>query len=178
MESFSQALLNALDMAIFEHENNGVFKAIGPQPQWFSEVYGKTIQPIQPVKLAKRFLLLANFLEDAAELWNNGKGFRLKSGTWAEADATGKQLQIEATAFNLQKKHMLILECGQYSYKEKQLMLSKTNVFSFDYKMLEVLEHQEQEIRADMAEKLEAEMQSLREEIRILKKRLAGYERE
>ncbi len=176
MDSFNLELLNALEMAVFEATDDGAFKALGRLPEWFHTIYEGKISEGKPLKLSKRFLFLANFLEDAHELWNSEEDIRLKSGTWTEKGPAGREIQLEAVALNLGSRHILIVQCGQYSYKEKKFILSKSNALSFDYKMLEAFEHQEQEIRKDMAEKLETEMQSLRDEITILKKRLATCE--
>ena len=176
MDSFNLELLNALEMAVFEAGDEGLFKALGTLPEWFHSIYEGKISEGVPLKLSKRFLFLANFLEDARELWNSKEDIRLKSGTWTETGPSGRHLELEAVALNLGPRHILILQCGQYSYKEKQFILSKGNALAFDYKMLEAFEHQEQEIRKDMAQKLETEMQSLRDEITVLKKRLAACE--
>ncbi len=178
MDSFNQKLLTSLEMAVFEARPDGMFTVLGSLPKWFQNIYQGQIAENRPLKLGTRFLFLANFLEDAAELWESDEDIRLKSGTWAETDTNGRQMQLEAVALNIEARHILILQCGQYSYKEKQFILSKSNAMTFDYKMLEAFEHQEQEIRKDMAEKLEMEMQSLRDEITILKKRLATCEGE
>jgi hypothetical protein len=100
---------------------------LGLAPKWFQSIYQGEIKGDQPLKLSKRFLFLANFLEDANELWESGEDIRLKSGTWAETDSNGRQLHLEAVALNIEKRHILILQCGQYSYKEKQFILSKSN---------------------------------------------------
>ncbi len=176
MDSFNQELLTALEMAVFEAAEDGTFHVLGSLPEWFKSIYEREASGKPSLKLSKRFLFLANFLEDAQELWKSEEDIRLKSGAWAETGSSGRQLQLEAIALNIEKRHILILQCGQYSYKEKQFILSKSNALSFDYKLLKAFEHQEQEIRKDMAEKLETEMQSLRDEIRILKKRLAACE--
>lgn len=162
MQNNNQSILSALDLAVLESKDGIYFYPINEVPEWFQTIYPEMASESKPFNLARKFLFLANFLEDAAELWSSEDKKRLKSGAWVESDAEGREHQIEATAINLRPKKIIILESSSYSVKEKQLILSKSNVFAFDQKMLETFEQHETQIRAEVEEKMEKEFQTLR----------------
>lgn len=172
MENYNQKILLALDLAVLESSDGIHFSCVGTFPQWFQSVYPKLSAGTKPFNLAKKFLFLANFLEDAAELWATEDKQRLKSGAWIETDAEGREHQIEATAINLKNQKIIILESNSYSTKEKQLILTKSNVFGFDQKMLEAFEQHESQIRADIQEKISKELEGLRKENAELREQL------
>lgn len=172
MEMYNQEIIQALELAVFESADGEYFKSLYALPDWFHSSYPQIGSASKPIKLAQQFLFLANFLEDAKELWHKAEKGRLKSGSWIANDSHGKEYQVEATAINLDEKKVLILESGSYSDKEKEFILSKNESMAFDLKLLEAFEHQEQQIRIDMREKLEGEFQQLREENTNLRLRL------
>lgn len=177
MENYNHQIIEALDLAVFESTDGTQFVCVNTIPDWFRAVYPEISTEQKPLKLARKFLFLANFLEDAADLWKTQDKSRLKSGTWVATDAEGREYQIEATAINLTDKKILLLESGAYSAKEKELILSKSNAFAFDYKMLEAFERHETQIRADVKEKMEKEFQALRFENDALRKRISEMEK-
>jgi len=174
MENYNQEILAALELAVLESNDGIHFSCINAFPQWFQNVYPIVSADGKPFNLARKFLFLANFLEDATELWKSEDTKRLKSGSWVETDAEGQEHQIEATAINLKQKKIIILESSSYSLKEKQLILSKSNVFGFDQKMMEAFERHETQIRADVKEKMDKEFQILRAENTEMRERLSG----
>ena len=176
MDQFNQDLITALDLAVLENKEGANFRFVGPVPGWFQILYPEMTDPDRPIKPGRKFVFLVHFLEDAETFWKeNGEG-RLKSGTWTEVDAQGREHQLEATAINLKEKKILVLECGRYSYKEKQFILSSSSAYAFDYKLFEAFEEHEKQIRADVREKLFAEYQELKDENERLKQRIAALE--
>ncbi len=177
MTNYNQEILAAMDLAVLESSDGVYFSCLNEIPKWFQVIYPEISAAKKPFNLARKFLFLANFLEDAAELWETGDKQRLKSGVWVETDAEGREHQIEAIAINLNNKKIIILESSSYSSKEKQLIFSKRNVFSFDQKMLQALERQETQIRADVKEKMDKEFQVLRAENAELREQLSELQK-
>ncbi len=177
MDIFYKNLMTALDLAVLENKDDESFSFLGPIPQWFRLLYPEMIDPDRPIKLARKFIFLAHFLEDANTFWDEQAEGRLKSGSWTEVDTHGQEHQLEAAAVNIESKKVLILECGRYSYKEKQFILSSSSAYSFDYKLLEAFEEHEKQIRADVKEKLFAECQQLKNENEHFKQRIAELEK-
>ncbi len=176
MDTFNQNLMTALDLAVLENKDNESFSFLGSIPQWFQLLYPEMVDPDRPIKLARKFIFLAHFLEDANTFWDENAEGRLKSGSWTEVDTHGQEHQLEAAAVNMENKKVLILECGRYSYKEKQYILSSSSAYSFDYKLLEAFEEHEKQIRADVKEKLFVECQQLKDENEHFKLRIAELE--
>lgn len=176
MDTFNQQLFVVLDLAVLERGAGGAFDALGSLPEWFRKLYpefkaGKTMA------LDRRLPFLAHFFSDAQELWKSGKKGRLKSGQWSETDSNGQMYQIEATAVNVEKQQILVLETGNYSKQEKEFLFKSHGTLAFDTKMLEAFEYQEAQIRAHAREQLETELQALRDENEELKVRLTSLEK-
>lgn len=177
MDIFYKNLMTALDLAVLENKESEDFSFLGPIPKWFQLLYPEMVDPGKPIKLARKFIFLAHFLEDAKIFWDENTGGRLKSGSWTEVDTHGQEHQLEATAVNMDGKKVLVLECGRYSYKEKQFILSSSNAYSFDYKLLEAFEEHEKQIRTDVKEKLFVECQQLKDENEHFRQRIAELEK-
>jgi signal transduction histidine kinase/DNA-binding NarL/FixJ family response regulator len=123
-EQFAPALLARLGYAVFEDAGCGALTPVGALPDWFARAFGA-----DAVKEG-RFLpgdsspFLENFLPEAKAAWVSGDAsLRAQSGAWIECGPGGEELALEAEAFLLDGRHILLVAHHQERYDETVRML-------------------------------------------------------
>jgi two-component system, sensor histidine kinase and response regulator len=140
-ESFNTDILSALDIVAFERTGEGVFKLFGAVPFWFVSLYPQVTEQSEGLEVGERFDFIKYFLQDAEKFWQDGDSGRLKSGAWAEADSSGYDCHLEASAICLGDKKILLIEPLRLSYDEIRSLSQKARDKSLAYERLVEVEH-------------------------------------
>jgi two-component system sensor histidine kinase/response regulator len=140
-ESFKTDILSALDIVAFERTSEGLFRLFGAVPFWFVSLYPLLSRQSENLQVGEQFNFIKYFLDDAEKFWQNGDSGRLKSGAWAEADSTGNDCHLEASAICLGDKKLLLIEPLRLNYAEIQSLSQKARDKSLAYERLVQVEH-------------------------------------
>jgi signal transduction histidine kinase/CheY-like chemotaxis protein/HPt (histidine-containing phosphotransfer) domain-containing protein len=94
--------------ALFESLGDGELRVIGSWPEWSQSLWGE-VSSSGGVRLGEVSPFLENFLFDAEEFWKSKAAGSVGSGNWTERDATGREIPLEASAYFLGGKRILIV---------------------------------------------------------------------
>lgn len=132
-ESIMTELFVALDIVVLECLGNGSFRTIGIVPNWFIRFYPDATSSQDKLMLGQKFLFLENFLIDAEDFWTGNDAAPLKSGIWSEIDILGNEYHLEASAFRLKRRKILLISLLEIAYEEKQFLIQKGRENSLSY---------------------------------------------
>ncbi|MEM9997742.1 MAG: HAMP domain-containing sensor histidine kinase [Bacteroidota bacterium] len=108
-----------LDVALLERRGDR-FARLGAVPSWFEALFAVPGHPEQALDLASSSLFLDNFLIDAAQHWAQGEADLLRSGPWTETGPDGRERPLEATAFVLDGRALLLIGPPSLDYAGMQ----------------------------------------------------------
>jgi signal transduction histidine kinase/FixJ family two-component response regulator/HPt (histidine-containing phosphotransfer) domain-containing protein len=121
-DSLAAALLESQGYAAFESFGDGAFQLIGPSTKFSDALLGANTTTGN-VRLAERMPFLESFLPDAEETWNAGGDGRAESGAWIERVDGGRELALEATAFRLAGRPILLIRNPQKRFEHESELL-------------------------------------------------------
>ncbi|HTQ87231.1 MAG TPA: response regulator [Candidatus Solibacter sp.] len=114
-----ERLLARLGFAVFEDAGGGALVPVGSLPEWFGRVFGA-----DAAKAGARFVpeerspFLETFLMDAERVWALDSGERAESGPWIERDPEGNEVALEAEAWVLDGRRILLIGNQQERFDE------------------------------------------------------------
>ncbi len=119
--SIYDAFLAQQGAALLEFRGRDVFKPLAALPDWFRTLWqtGRN----KSFRLAGKSPFLENFLADAEEFWNSKAPGSASSGSWIERDASGKEIPLEASAFWLAGKQVLLVRDLSGTFAQQQQLL-------------------------------------------------------
>jgi signal transduction histidine kinase/CheY-like chemotaxis protein len=119
--SIYDAFLAQQGAALLEFLGRGAFKPLAALPDWFHAVWpsGRS----KSLRLAEKSPFLENFLADAEEFWKSKAPGTVTSGNWIERDASGKEIPLEASAFWLAGKQVLLVRDLSGTFAQQQQLL-------------------------------------------------------
>lgn len=119
--SIYDAFLAQQGAALLEFRGRGVFKPLASLPDWFHALWqtGRS----KSFRLAEKSPFLENFLADAEEFWKSRAPGSASSGSWIERDASGKEIRLEASAFWLAGKRVLLVRDLSGTFAQQQQLL-------------------------------------------------------
>ncbi|MEO0556638.1 MAG: HAMP domain-containing sensor histidine kinase [Bacteroidota bacterium] len=115
------ALPAALDIAVLERQLDGTFVSLGDPPDWFE---GTLVSQGSAFDLTGTFDALLPFMEDAEAVWRSRDG-HAASGTFVEADATGRARPLYARALCIDNRSVLTLGPPIHSLEQTQKLLQR-----------------------------------------------------
>ncbi len=124
-ESIANALLESEGYAAFEYLGDGFFQAIGTPSKFCVELVLEPAAPGAPVRLTDRMPFLESFLPDAEECWNSESEGRVDSGSWIERVEDGRELALEASAFRIAGKRIMLIRNPQKQFADDVQVLQK-----------------------------------------------------
>jgi signal transduction histidine kinase/DNA-binding NarL/FixJ family response regulator len=146
-ESIANAVLESEGYAAFEYLGDGKFQTVAAPSRLCLQLLGESApegvadaqappsidgkSPIGrlaipgSVRLTERMPFLESFLPDAEECWNSESGGRADSGAWIERGAGGQELALEASAFRVAEKRILLIRNPQKRFAEDAQLLQK-----------------------------------------------------
>lgn len=116
-------LLAALDVMVVERLADGRFTVVGTPPGWFGWLYPEAGDNLTDLNFHSTSPFLENFLIDAEQFWRENRAGQLKSGSWEEKGASGKQDHLEATALCLGERKILLIELLGLAHEERRRLL-------------------------------------------------------
>ena len=117
-ESLHDAFLAHEGIALFEFRGSGLFEPLAALPEWCDSLW--QAKGRRPILLAERSPFLENFLEEAREFWNSQAAGAANSGNWMEQDSSGRQVPLEASAFWLAGKRVLLIRSLSRTFQQQQ----------------------------------------------------------
>jgi signal transduction histidine kinase/DNA-binding response OmpR family regulator len=157
-ESIAIALLESEGYAAFEYLGDGQFQIVGAPSQLCLELLGEPAPKSEvdghlpprtdgkapigrlaipgSVRLGDWMAFLEGFLPDAEECWNSNSGGRADSGAWIERGAGGRELALEASAFRLADKRILLIRNPQQRFAEDAQLLQNAREAALAHEQL------------------------------------------
>src|SRR5271170_7511497 len=124
-EFIAAALLESEGYAAFEYLGDAAFQIIGTPSKFCLEVVGESAASGVPVRLTDRMPFLESFLPDAEECWESGGEGRVDSGSWIERGVDGRELALEASAFRIAGKRIMLIRNPQRRFADDVRLLQK-----------------------------------------------------
>jgi signal transduction histidine kinase len=124
-DSPAQSILTELGLVLFAREEPGGLRLSGKTPGWLATLWPALGESGGLLPVADASPFLENFLIDAEECWIKGGAERAKSGPWVERDASGAEVQLEATAMTVDGRSILLLERLGEAFEAKKLVLQR-----------------------------------------------------
>jgi signal transduction histidine kinase/CheY-like chemotaxis protein len=121
-DSLAAALLESQGYAAFEPLGDGAFQLIGPPTRFSDSLLGPNTATGN-VRLAERMAFLESFLPEAEGSWNAGDDGRADSGAWIERVDGGRELALEASAFRLAGRRILLIRNPQKQFAHESELL-------------------------------------------------------
>ena len=112
-------LLATMQLAAFEPLPSGAFRLFLTPPEWLRDLL-PGIETAQEADLVSRFPLLETFLPEAQEAWQATGSGRVCSDIWTEAHPSGDDTHLQAWAFNMAGRPILLIEAADLLHRERQ----------------------------------------------------------
>ena len=135
-ESIAAALLELEGYAAFAYLGGGEFQIIGTPSGLCAQLFSEAVSASTPVRLAERMPFLESFLPDAEECWISGGDGRVESGAWVERADGGREVALEASAFRLAGKRILLVRNPQKQFAEESELLQKARESALGHERL------------------------------------------
>jgi signal transduction histidine kinase/DNA-binding response OmpR family regulator len=122
----AETFLASQGYALFEHLGEGAFRAIGAYPDWCARIWGESLGTPpsrgkgKALRLSERSPFLENFLLEAESVWNGSEKESKGSGDWVESASDGGAIPLQATAWRLAGRSILVLQNLSSTYAEQQ----------------------------------------------------------
>jgi putative two-component system response regulator len=130
-------IFDAMNLAVLERAPDGSFLFKNTPSDWFWVVSKQTEIIDGRIALEGRSSYLDHFLNDATQWWKEGNGSWLHSGTWLEADSTGRDWPFAARAISRHGDSILIIESVAEVYDEQVKLLQAAREHLLNEEMLE-----------------------------------------
>jgi signal transduction histidine kinase/CheY-like chemotaxis protein len=143
-EAVVAALLELEGYAAFEYLGGGQFQSVGTMSRFATQLLAEPAGTAAKgndkeaavggwavpagggvVRLAERMPFLESFLTDAEDCWNSAADGRVESGSWIERAPDGHEVALEASAFRLAGKRILLIRNPQRQFAEELGLLQK-----------------------------------------------------
>lgn len=147
----AETILAGKGYALFEGLGDGAFRVIGAYPEWCARIWGEASgQPAtgskqKPLRLGERSPFLENFLLEAESVWSGAGGESVRSGDWVESAIDGGEIPLEAAAWRLAGKSILVLQNLSSTYADQQRVFQTARDSMLEHERL-VREVQKKEI--------------------------------
>jgi signal transduction histidine kinase/DNA-binding NarL/FixJ family response regulator len=135
-ESIASALLESEGYAAFEYLGNAQFQLVGPPTRFSIQLLGDGAGA--GVRLTDRMTFLESFLPDAEESWNSEAeaDARAESGAWIETVDGGRELALEASAFRLAGRRILLIQNPQKRFAGDSTLLQTARDAALEHERL------------------------------------------
>ncbi len=142
--SILESFIASQGYALFEHLGAGNFRMLGDGPGWYQEIWGAPASSARLVRLGDKSPFLENFLVDAEEFWRLRSPGSANSGNWIERGADNREIPLEAGAYSLDgKKILLIRNLSATFAQEQQLFQTARDSLLAHEKLLKEIQKKE-----------------------------------
>lgn len=135
-EAVAAALLESEGYAAFEYLGDGAFHAVGAPPRFCAQLLGDGAAAGGSLRLTERMPFLESFLPDAEQCWGTDEDGRVESGAWIERGEGGRELALEASAFRLGGKRILLIRNPQKRFQGESELLQKARELALGHERL------------------------------------------
>jgi signal transduction histidine kinase/CheY-like chemotaxis protein/HPt (histidine-containing phosphotransfer) domain-containing protein len=118
--SIFESFFASQGFALFESLGAGDFRLIGSWPGWCQAMWGDRSGVKENIRIGDVSPFLENFLFDAEEFWNSKSSGSVNSGNWTERDSRGREIPLEASAYVLDGKRMLVVRNLSETFDQQQ----------------------------------------------------------
>jgi signal transduction histidine kinase/CheY-like chemotaxis protein/HPt (histidine-containing phosphotransfer) domain-containing protein len=125
-------LLATMQMAAFEPLPSGAFRLFSTPPEWLRDLL-PGIESALEADLVERFPLLEAFLPEAQAAWQATGSGRACSDIWSEAHPSGGDTHLQAWAFTIAGRPVLLIEAADILHRERQLVLQYAHETALQY---------------------------------------------
>jgi signal transduction histidine kinase/HPt (histidine-containing phosphotransfer) domain-containing protein/FixJ family two-component response regulator len=107
--------------ALFEYLGDGEFQLIGSWPAWCQALWGDLAAGYEKIRIGDVSPFLENFLFDAEQFWDSKSAAgSANSGNWTEREATGREIPLEASAYFLDGRRVLVVRNLSETFDQQQ----------------------------------------------------------
>ena len=106
--------------ALFEFLGEGEFRLIGTWPSWCQAMWGDLPAGKETIRIGDASPFLENFLFDAEQFWASKSSGSVNSGNWTERDTTGREIPLEASAYLLEGKRLIVVRNLSETFDQQQ----------------------------------------------------------
>jgi signal transduction histidine kinase/CheY-like chemotaxis protein/HPt (histidine-containing phosphotransfer) domain-containing protein len=107
--------------ALFEYLGDGEFHLIGTWPAWCQALWGDLAAGNEKIRIGDASPFLENFLFDAEQFWDSKSAAgSANSGNWTEREATGREIPLEASAYFLDGRRVLVVRNLSETFDQQQ----------------------------------------------------------
>ncbi len=118
--SIFESFFASQGFVLFESLGAGDFQLIGSWPGWCQAMWGDLSGAKENIRIGDVSPFLENFLFDANEFWNSQSSGSANSGNWTERDSRGREIPLEASAYVLDGKPILIVRNLSETFDQQQ----------------------------------------------------------
>ena len=135
-EPIANSLLESEGYAAFEYLGDANFQVIGIPSKFCLELVGEAVAPGGSFRLGDRMPFLESFLPEAEQCWDSEGDGRVESGSWIERVGDGRELALEASAFRIAGKRIMLIRNPQKQFAEDVLLLQKARESALGHERL------------------------------------------
>src|SRR5271156_1083633 len=107
--------------ALFEYVGDGNFELIGTWPAWCQALWGDLAAENEKLRIGDVSPFLENFLFDAEQFWNSQSAAgSANSGNWTERESSGREIPLEASAYLLEGRRVLVVRNLSETFDQQQ----------------------------------------------------------
>jgi len=107
--------------ALFEYLGDGEFQLIGTWPAWCQALWGDLAADAGKIRIGDASPFLENFIFDAEQFWDSKSAAgSANSGNWTEREATGREIPLEASAYFLDDRRVLVVRNLSETFDQQQ----------------------------------------------------------
>ena len=107
--------------ALFEYLGDGEFQLIGSWPAWCQALWGDLAAGNEKIRIGDVSPFLENFLFDAEQFWDSKSAAgSANSGNWTEREAAGREIPLEASAYFLDGRRVLVVRNLSETFDQQQ----------------------------------------------------------
>jgi signal transduction histidine kinase/CheY-like chemotaxis protein/HPt (histidine-containing phosphotransfer) domain-containing protein len=138
--SILESFIASQGYALLEHLGEGNFKLIGDGPGWFQEIWGAPTSGAKLVRVGDKSPFLENFLVDADDFWRSKSPGSISSGNWIERGAENREIPLEASAYTLDGKRILLIRnlAGTFTEDQKLFQTARDSLLVHEKLLKEI----------------------------------------
>src|ERR1700678_762791 len=107
--------------ALFEYLGDGEFQLIGTWPAWCQALWGDLAADAGKIRIGDASPFLENFIFDAEQFWDSKSAAgSANSGNWTEREASGREIPLEASAYFLDGRRVLVVRNLSETFDQQQ----------------------------------------------------------
>ncbi|HEY0704875.1 MAG TPA: response regulator [Candidatus Acidoferrales bacterium] len=139
-KSIFESFFSTQGFALFEYLDHGDFRLIGSWPGWCDALWGNLPAQNKQVRLGDVSPFLENFIFDAEEFWKSKSSGSANSGNWTERDAAAREIPLEASAYLLDGRRVLVVRnlSGTFDQQQEIFQTARDSLLVYEKLLREI----------------------------------------